>query len=897
MPSSNNLAQFFAQQQQNDGASSSSSVQRPSITIPRSSKSPSPSSYNPHSKAVDAEDDDHFEKSTFLLKRTRSVGLLDEFIAPTKKLIEEGQNEDQNEHGVSDDDDDEDEEHYDIDYDESTNSNTISNRNSNNNNNNNSYHNNHLYFNDDNDNDDENQFIEDVNDETYNRKENNSKQLPSYAYTDDEYSYSSYDNDEEEIGSMSPSPPDTPDLYQPHDDNDIVYEPQRHVDYLSHNWKEADISKSWRYIVLKRKDVANSARLENASWRTWAQAKYRLKTVSPESVNWLKDSDVTWLYGPLYKEPKNFQPANNDENNNDENDKKYGSDSESTPKHKNTLKQPGTAEQKQKIKGPKPILKKRTVSEMLSQPSMIRLPPHRHRGHSPIIESGHHQGLPSPPHIEDDFDMISSKINAQYKKHPLQQQHDLQQKHQELQEQEAQVKEKQKSKSQQIENNEQQQSNLPRNGSSMDSIPKKEDFQNKSSAGSPATSTQQPPQKRHIHFNDRVEQCIAVNIPDSDEEEFGEDYEGDEEDDVNESDSESDDDEGGFFLQVRSPSTPQIHNKEFLLPLSKNEQNCLTKPGEYHTSRYQTIELLPCTTLKHGSDEEYEDSDDYDAISDKYAVSHNVNTSRGFNYYYDYNSVYPSDQNLIPHVHLGDNEYEIDANTQHLEGIKMVDVPENIVMGSNVEIEDTPSFANPASDQDHIENSKSMNEQQQQQQQQSHTKLDGGVKSSGGSFVLHSDDEDSEREDEEEQESEQQPQPQKPQQQPPQIISPTPSSSSSTSSKNLGENLTRVSSSPSYASLSDVAAQGYISQSPSSNQNNLSDVISKNYSPNSTNNRTNETGSPSSSKNNEEDGNENVSGGIDGKNINELQKSFGNLNSGEEKTGFKHTFLNSFKRS
>ncbi|KAK9464669.1 hypothetical protein V1512DRAFT_293190 [Lipomyces arxii] len=93
----------------------------------------------------------------------------------------------------------------------------------------------------------------------------------------------------------------TPDVvYAANDDSVIQYEPSQHVDYLSHNWQESDISSSWRYIVLRRKDVANSARLENASWRTWTKAKYNLKTVSPESVNWLKDYDVTWLYGPLY---------------------------------------------------------------------------------------------------------------------------------------------------------------------------------------------------------------------------------------------------------------------------------------------------------------------------------------------------------------------------------------------------------------------------------------------------------------------------------------------------------------------------------------------------------------------------------------------------------------------
>ncbi|PGH08022.1 hypothetical protein GX51_01462 [Blastomyces parvus] len=83
------------------------------------------------------------------------------------------------------------------------------------------------------------------------------------------------------------------------DDASIEYEPTRHVDYLSHEWKEEDIWSSWRYIVSRRDAYNNGVRLENAAWRTWAKAKHQLGTVTPESLNWLKDCDVTWLYGPL----------------------------------------------------------------------------------------------------------------------------------------------------------------------------------------------------------------------------------------------------------------------------------------------------------------------------------------------------------------------------------------------------------------------------------------------------------------------------------------------------------------------------------------------------------------------------------------------------------------------
>lgn len=70
------------------------------------------------------------------------------------------------------------------------------------------------------------------------------------------------------------------------DDTAVTHRPTQHVDYLSHNWREEDIWSSWRYIISKRSDFANAPRLENASWRTWMKAKYRLKTVSPETLNW-----------------------------------------------------------------------------------------------------------------------------------------------------------------------------------------------------------------------------------------------------------------------------------------------------------------------------------------------------------------------------------------------------------------------------------------------------------------------------------------------------------------------------------------------------------------------------------------------------------------------------------
>ncbi|KAK0555315.1 protein phosphatase regulator [Tilletia horrida] len=81
------------------------------------------------------------------------------------------------------------------------------------------------------------------------------------------------------------------------------------VDYLSHNWdKDEQIWSSWRAMTKSKNEITNGVRLENASWRTWAKQRGNLKTISPETLNWLKDSDVTWLYGPLHEKANPVPP-------------------------------------------------------------------------------------------------------------------------------------------------------------------------------------------------------------------------------------------------------------------------------------------------------------------------------------------------------------------------------------------------------------------------------------------------------------------------------------------------------------------------------------------------------------------------------------------------------------
>ncbi|KAJ4017472.1 protein phosphatase regulator [Fusarium oxysporum] len=115
----------------------------------------------------------------------------------------------------------------------------------------------------------------------------------------DWYYASSVDNDNPADRSTRRSP----ELGKSHEraevDTVINAKPWRNVDYLSHDWKEEEILSSWKYITTRRDEDPNSTRLKNAYWRIWTKYKNNLKTMPPEALNWLKDSDASWLYGPV----------------------------------------------------------------------------------------------------------------------------------------------------------------------------------------------------------------------------------------------------------------------------------------------------------------------------------------------------------------------------------------------------------------------------------------------------------------------------------------------------------------------------------------------------------------------------------------------------------------------
>lgn len=97
----------------------------------------------------------------------------------------------------------------------------------------------------------------------------------------------------------SPSPALSDAVERAGDDGAIATEPSRHVDYLSHDWSEEDLWLSWKHLRSNRKLYSKRQRLENAAWRLWEKTRRNLGTVAPESINWMKDRDTTWLYGPF----------------------------------------------------------------------------------------------------------------------------------------------------------------------------------------------------------------------------------------------------------------------------------------------------------------------------------------------------------------------------------------------------------------------------------------------------------------------------------------------------------------------------------------------------------------------------------------------------------------------
>ncbi|KAI9370961.1 hypothetical protein BJX61DRAFT_55936 [Aspergillus egyptiacus] len=268
------------------------------------------------------------------------------------------------------------------------------------------------------------------------------------------------------------------------DDSSVEEEPSRHVDYFTHEWKEEDIWTSWRYVVARRGTYEHSVRLENASWRTWTKLRNNLRTISPEALNWLKDCDVTWLYGPL----KTFHTL------------------EEGP---NISPPPSFSESPSR----KSILKKRSASETMLQRSLSQRTLLRHAGAILKAQEAEHSRSRSgfASHVQDFLHMADKACAPGLQ--------------------------------------------TPRARPSVNT-----------SSSNAASSAE----KRHIHFNKEVLQCIAVEAKDEEEEclEFGGDASWDD----------------SIIVKPASPNAGT------------------TAPGSLNGDTNKTIAPLPSTTLKYRSD-------------------------------------------------------------------------------------------------------------------------------------------------------------------------------------------------------------------------------------------------------------------------------------------------------
>ncbi|KAK5652567.1 hypothetical protein OQA88_10328 [Cercophora sp. LCS_1] len=310
------------------------------------------------------------------------------------------------------------------------------------------------------------------------------------------HSYSASPNDLDI--SASTSRPGSPELFErAEDDINIRVQPSRHVDYLSHNWREEDIWSSWKLIVSRRGDYANAARLENASWRTWMKSKNKLSTVSPETLNWLKDCDVTWLYGPLQPGTASLNQMHTT------------STSGRLSKSNSFVK--------------KPILKKRSMSEIMLQRSLSTSSLVKQA--AAAVQAQQKEGLKRigrRPGLE--------RATTDYVAFPF-----------------------------------------SSRGVSHDNTNL---FPSAISSGLISPSSE----RKHIHFNEQVEQCIALDIKGDDDDEEVEAYRN----------YDSDSDDGAIMMK-------QSKHRKRRPPLRKAKSHSTS-------SESKTIAMLPSTTLKYRED-------------------------------------------------------------------------------------------------------------------------------------------------------------------------------------------------------------------------------------------------------------------------------------------------------
>ncbi|CCH62846.1 hypothetical protein TBLA_0I01880 [Henningerozyma blattae CBS 6284] len=190
---------------------------------------------------------------------------------------------------------------------------------------------------------------------------------------------------------------------RPCDDSSLSSTVPSHVDYLSHRWQdEEELAATWWCLAAQRAALspplppARAARLANACWRTWAQQRNRLNTVPPATINWAKDSDVTWLYGPALTSQGITQ-----------------SDTPSAT-HDDTCRGTITTKTTTTRQVPRPILKARPMRQAIREASVWKLRRRRDRQISTrlrmLIRANSAQGTCT---VEDSDSDVESQLDSQ----------------------------------------------------------------------------------------------------------------------------------------------------------------------------------------------------------------------------------------------------------------------------------------------------------------------------------------------------------------------------------------------------------------------------------------------------------------------------------------------------
>ncbi|CAH2352602.1 hypothetical protein CLIB1423_07S03290 [[Candida] railenensis] len=92
----------------------------------------------------------------------------------------------------------------------------------------------------------------------------------------------------------------------------------QNIDYMTTEVSQYNLYQCWRQnncVTIKshHDDISViipstvSKRLENTCWRRWYKEIKQLPVIPASQINWYKDQDITWLYGPKFSEHSDFE--------------------------------------------------------------------------------------------------------------------------------------------------------------------------------------------------------------------------------------------------------------------------------------------------------------------------------------------------------------------------------------------------------------------------------------------------------------------------------------------------------------------------------------------------------------------------------------------------------------